>query len=126
MDDIKIGEILMPGEETDQEKRANKVRSRFWPVFRKALKQLPFARDIVAAYYCAMDPATPTRVRATLLAAFAYFVLPFDMVPDILALVGFGDDVVVLTAAIAMVRASMTAKHYAEADLALRQEGAND
>lgn len=126
MDDIKIGEILMPGDEVEQERRAGKIRSRFWPVFRKALRQLPFGRDVVAAFYCAMDPATPMKVRGVLLAALAYFILPFDAAPDFLALIGFGDDVAVLTAAIAMVRANMTEKHYAEADKALRQKDGND
>ena len=30
--------------------------------------------DVVAAYYCAMDPQTPTKVRGVLMAALAYFV----------------------------------------------------
>ncbi len=122
MDDVKIGDILLPGEQVNQEKQSENVKARFWPVFRRAIRQLPFSRDIVAAYYCAMDPATPTRVRAILLAALGYFILPFDMVPDFLAVVGFGDDVTILAAAIAMVRAHMTAQHYDRADKALADE----
>ena len=41
MDDVKIGEILLPGEEADTEKRASKVKARFWPTFRRAFRQLP-------------------------------------------------------------------------------------
>ena len=66
---------------------------------------MPFSEDLVAAYYCAIDPATPARVRGILLAALAYFVLPFDAVPDILAGIGFADDMTVLAAAIAAVSA---------------------
>ena len=119
MDDVKIGEILLPGEEPEQEKREHKVRLRFWPTFRRALRQLPFSRDVVAGYYCAMDPASPRRVKGILLAALAYFVLPLDAVPDILALVGFSDDVAVLAAAIGAVRAHITPRHYERADQAL-------
>lgn len=119
MDDIKIGEILLPGEESETERRARKVEKGFWPVFRKAFRQLPFSRDVVAGYYCAMDPLTPRRVRAILLAALAYFVLPFDAVPDLLALVGFSDDIAVLAAAIAAVRAYLRPEHYDKADDAL-------
>lgn len=119
MDEVKIGEILLPGEESEQEKQARKVQSKFWPVFRKAIRQVPLGRDVVAAFYCATDPATPTRVRGVLLAALAYFILPFDVVPDMLALIGFGDDMAVLMTAIAMVRGAMTEEHYRKADKAL-------
>ena len=49
---------------------------------RKAARQVPFMEDVVAGYYCALDPSTPAKVRATLLAALAYFVLPLDTIPD--------------------------------------------
>lgn len=122
MDDVKIGEILLPGEPDEQEQQANRVKSKFFPVFRRAVKALPFSRDVLAAYYCAFDPATPSRVRGVLLAALAYFVLPFDVVPDLLALVGFSDDMAVLAAAIAMVRANLKPDHYDRADRFLADE----
>jgi uncharacterized membrane protein YkvA (DUF1232 family) len=108
MSKVKFGEILRPESDRAREKR---VRGRFWTTFRKAVRYLPFAEDLVAAYYCALDPATPHRVRGVLLAALAYFVLPFDAVPDLLAGVGFTDDVTVLVATIAMVRAHITDLH---------------
>jgi uncharacterized membrane protein YkvA (DUF1232 family) len=80
---------------------------------------LPFARDVVAGFYCAIDPASPRRVRGILLAALAYFVLPFDAIPDLLAVVGFSDDIAVLAAAISAVRAHLLPQHYDRADKAL-------
>ncbi len=120
--DVKDGEILLPGEQSEQEKQAQKIRSRFWPVFRKAMRQVPLGRDVVAGFFCAMDPASPTRVRAALLGALAYFVLPVDVIPDFLALVGFGDDITILAATIALVRSNITREHYAKADAALADE----
>ena len=119
MDDVKIGEILLPGEESDQEKRARRVKAGFWPTFRRAVRHLPFARDMVAAFYCAIDPASRRRVRGILLAALAYFVLPFDAIPDLLAVVGFSDDIAVLAAAIGAVHAHLLPRHYERADRAL-------
>jgi uncharacterized membrane protein YkvA (DUF1232 family) len=119
MDNVKYGEILLPGEEEDTRKRARKVKSGFWPVFKRAAAQLPFSRDVIASFYCALDPATPRRVRAILLGALAYFILPFDTVPDLLAVIGFSDDIAVLAAAIAAVRAHLTPAHYERADKAL-------
>jgi uncharacterized membrane protein YkvA (DUF1232 family) len=125
MDDIKIGEILLPGELSETEKKAKKVKAGFWPVFRKAMRYLPFSRDVVAGFYCAIDPSAPARVRAILLAALAYFILPFDAIPDFLAVIGFSDDIAVLTAAIAMVRSNITDEHYRKADEALAEPDNN-
>ena len=120
MDDIKIGEILLPGEESEQERKEHKVRRRFWPTFRRAARQIPFSRDLVAAYYCAVDPATPTRTRGILLAALGYFFLPLDFVPDMLAMIGFSDDIAVLTAAFAAISGQIKERHYQKADEVLR------
>lgn len=87
------------------------VRKGFWQVLKKAARQFSFVEDLVAAYYCALDPATPTRVRATLLAALGYFVLPVDVIPDVAPLIGFTDDATVLMAAIGMVKAHISLKH---------------
>ncbi len=116
--DVKFGEILGPEEEAAQERR---VRGKFWSTFRRAARAVPFSEDLVAAYYCALDRETPHRVRAVLLAALAYFVLPFDAVPDILAGVGFADDVTILLAAISTVRAHITPRHRAAAREALAE-----
>jgi uncharacterized membrane protein YkvA (DUF1232 family) len=70
----------------------------------------------VASFYCAVDPKTPTRVRGLLLAALAYFVLPFDFLPDILVGVGFTDDMAVLAAALRMIQGHIADRHYDAAD----------
>ena len=80
------------------------VRRRFWSTVKRAARQIPFMEDVVAAYYCALDRQTPWQARAILLAALAYFVLPVDAVPDMIAVIGFTDDVAVLTAAMATLR----------------------
>lgn len=115
MDDVKIGEILQPGSEREQESRAQRVRKNFWKTLKKTAGKVPFTEDLVASYYCALDTKTPARVRATLLAALAYFVLPFDFVPDLLVGIGFTDDMAVLMAALASVRRHITPAHYAAA-----------
>lgn len=122
MDDVKYGEILLPGDEDTQARREKTVRKKFWPTFRKAVRQIPFSRDVVAAFYCALDPQTPLKVRGTLLAALAYFVLPIDMIPDVFVGIGFSDDIAVLSAAFAMVSRHMKPDHYSAADSALADE----
>ena len=119
MDDVKIGEILLPGDEDTQERREQKVRAKFWPTLKRAVRYVPFSRDLVAAYYCAMDPRTPARARGVLLAALAYFVVPLDFLPDVFALAGFTDDVAVLAAAFRMIQGHIADRHYDAADQAL-------
>jgi uncharacterized membrane protein YkvA (DUF1232 family) len=119
MPEILYGEILGPETKGDEEAQSAKVKRRFWSTFRKAVRYIPFADDLVAAYFCAIDPATPHRVRAILLGALAYFVLPIDAIPDFLAGIGFSDDVTVLVAAIAMVRSHITPAHRAAAKQAM-------
>ncbi|PHR17734.1 MAG: hypothetical protein COA37_22005 [Hoeflea sp.] len=108
------GEILEPENlSSDKTTGADEksVRAGFWRTFGKAAKQIPLAEDVVAAYYCALDPKTPAKAKAVLMGALAYFILPTDAVPDFLALVGFSDDIAVLTLAIATVRTNMTEAH---------------
>ncbi len=119
MDDVKIGEILEPGDDETRQDRESRVRREFWATVKRAARQVPFMEDVVASYYCALDQQTPTRVRGILLAALAYFVLPLDVMPDFLAFVGFSDDVAVLTAALAAIRAHITPAHYIAAREAL-------
>jgi len=99
-----------------------KVRAGFWKKLRAVAGRLPFADDLLAAYYCAVDPATPTRVRAILLAALAYFIMPADMVPDLLVGVGFTDDATVLATAIGLVARHIKPLHRRRAAAALDQD----
>src|SRR5262245_59834264 len=69
--------------------RERKVRRDFWAKLKRVAGMIPFAEDLVAAYYCALDPSTPLRVRGMLLAAIAYFILPADLIPDIIAGLGY-------------------------------------
>jgi len=95
------------------------VRGRFWPKFRRSLAAIPFAPDLLAAYYCALDPQTPARARAVLLGALAYFVMPVDMIPDFIAGFGFTDDLTVLLTALTVVRGNITPAHIESAELLL-------
>lgn len=119
MDDVKYGEILLPGDEETETRREETVRARFWPKLRRTAGRIPFARDAVAAWYCATDRETPTRVKGVLFAALAYFIMPADVIPDLFAVIGFSDDMAVLTAALAMIRGHIRDRHYEAADRAL-------
>jgi uncharacterized membrane protein YkvA (DUF1232 family) len=88
-----------------------RVRRGFWRKFRRFAARLPFAEDLVAAYFCAFDRDTPHHVRVALMGALAYFVLPFDFIPDMMPLIGFTDDAAVLATAIKLVAVHITPQH---------------
>lgn len=90
-------------------------RHEFWRKTRRVGARIPFAADLLAAYYCAFDRETPLQVKATLLGAMAYFVLPLDSIPDVMPLIGFTDDAAVLTTAIRLVAGHIQPVHRAAA-----------
>ncbi len=95
------------------------VRRGFWRKLKRLAAGLPFAEDLLAAYYCAFDRQTPLKVKAALIGALAYFVLPADAIPDVLPMIGYTDDAAVLAAAIKLVASHITADHHQAARHAL-------
>lgn len=98
---------------------AARVREEFWPKIKAVAAKIPFAEDALAAYYCTLDRDTPLRVRGTLLAALAYFVMPLDFLPDIMPVIGFTDDAAVMMAAFQMISAHIKPEHREAARAAL-------
>ncbi|PHS27884.1 MAG: hypothetical protein COA85_04375 [Robiginitomaculum sp.] len=84
---------------------------RFWPKFWATMGKVPFSEELGAAWYCATDEQTPTRVKGVLFAALAYFVLPTDLIPDFIAGLGFTDDATVLATAMGMVSVHIKPYH---------------
>ncbi len=96
-----------------------RVERGFWSKVRRTLGRVPFVEDAVAAYFCALDKQTPLAVKAVLMGALAYFVMPVDMIPDFLPWFGFADDAAVLAAAIRAVAPHIGARHRRQARAAL-------
>jgi uncharacterized membrane protein YkvA (DUF1232 family) len=98
-------------------------RQRFFAMLARHAARLPFAEDIVAAWFCTRDPQTSPRVRYILMAALGYFVLPIDAIPDFLPLIGFTDDAAVIAAALATVAGAITPSHRMKAQDFLQKSG---
>ena len=101
------------------------LRRRFWKKLKGLVARLPFAEDLIAAHYCAFDRQTPLHVKAVLVGALAYFVVPADIIPDVLPIIGYSDDAAVLAAAIKLVSSHITSDHREAAQQTLaRMRGA--
>jgi uncharacterized membrane protein YkvA (DUF1232 family) len=90
----------------------NTVRQNFWPKLQQNLARIPFAEDVLAAWYCAVDAKTPLKVKGTLFGALAYFILPIDVIPDVILGLGFTDDLAVLMTALTLVKNHVTQAHH--------------
>ena len=66
------------------------------------------AKPALEVLEMAVDPLTPTNVRLSLIAALAYLVMPLDLFPDFVPVVGFSDDFVALTAVLSIWSKYMT------------------
>ena len=81
------------------------VERGFWAKLRKHATTA--GREVVEKalwlYYAARAPQTPAWARSVIYGALAYLVLPADAIPDALPAIGFSDDLVTLTAAVATV-----------------------
>ena len=99
----------------DESEKQKLVFSRFVPKVSRVAAYVPFAHDLVAAYYCMLDQKTPLKVRSLILLPLVYFVVPIDAVPDFIPLLGLSDDAAVFTGALAMFASYLNEEHYAKA-----------
>ncbi|WP_421736175.1 YkvA family protein [Caulobacter sp.] len=88
-----------------------RVERGFLPKIRKAAAKIPFAADALSVWWCARDPTTPTAAKGMMMAALAYFVLPTDVIPDVLPALGLTDDAAVIAAVIAIVGKNLKPRH---------------
>lgn len=109
----------MPAATDDFATNRARVVQGFWFKAKRVAAKLPFTEELLAAYYCAFDRDTPRHVQISLMGALAYFVLPLDVMPDVMPLLGFADDATVLATAIRMVASHIRPDHRAAARAAL-------
>ena len=91
------------------------VRERFWPRFRAIARHVPFAQDVLAAFFCATDPRTPLRVRAILFAALVYFLWPGSAIPRFAIAIGLLDEAAVLLMTVRTLGGAIKPEHYEKA-----------
>ncbi len=76
-------------------------------------------RSALILYYTLQRKDLPGKTRAIILGALGYFILPVDVIPDIVPVLGFTDDIGILAAALAAVAMYVDDEVRAKADAAL-------
>jgi uncharacterized membrane protein YkvA (DUF1232 family) len=95
------------------------LRRKLWRRILAEAASLPFLEDILTAHYCAFDRKTPLYVKVILVGAIVYFVVPDDLIPDSLSLIGLADDAAVLGGAFKVVSSHIKPEHREAAQLML-------
>jgi uncharacterized membrane protein YkvA (DUF1232 family) len=104
------------------------LRRRLWRKLLREAANLPFAEEVLTAHYCAFDHKTPVYVKAVLVGAIVYFVVPDHLIPKYVSLIGLADDAVVIAVAIKAVSTHIKPEHREAARrtlLRLRDEAAS-
>ena len=87
------------------------LRRKFWRRLKREAARIPFVEEALTAYYCAFDRHTPVYVKAVLLGAIAYFVIPDDLIPDYIPLLGYADDAAVIATAMKLMSSHIKPEH---------------
>ncbi|EPO0025683.1 YkvA family protein [Vibrio alginolyticus] len=105
-----------PKDAKDQTMQAPDEKT-FWRKMKGSVKKAgeEIAVMGIKSWLAMADSNTSARHKAILGGALAYFVLPTDMVPDVLAGVGFTDDMAALTLAANSVGNAITDEHEEQA-----------
>tara|TARA_B100000676_G_C17953631_1_gene773468 strand:+ start:98 stop:547 length:450 start_codon:yes stop_codon:yes gene_type:complete len=83
----------------------------FWRKLRSVAGAIPFAKEAAAAYCSAQESETPIGVKAAIITAHAYFIVPTDLIPDIIIGLGYNDDINVFWTAWRVVSRYITDAH---------------
>jgi len=76
------------------------VDENFWEKVERVGKKISFAKDIRALFNYFSDKNIPWYRKSIVLGALIYFIVPIDAIPDISPLIGYLDDLGVITAVI--------------------------
>ena len=97
-DELKELDELDFGGETETAEKIKYIEENLWEKLERVGKKISFAKDILALVNYMRDPYVSWHRKAIVVAALVYFISPIDTIPDIAPLVGYLDDLGVITA----------------------------
>jgi len=86
------------GGESETEDKVKYVEENLWEKLERVGKKISFAKDILALFKYMRDPLVSWHRKAIVVAGLVYFITPIDTIPDIVPLIGYLDDLGVITA----------------------------
>ncbi len=95
-DEMNYGKNI--GEEKKTKEKIKFVEENLWQKLERVGKKISFAKEILALVNYMRDPLVSWHRKAIVAAGLIYFISPIDAIPDITPLVGYLDDLGVITA----------------------------
>ncbi|MBZ0198768.1 MAG: DUF1232 domain-containing protein [Ignavibacteriaceae bacterium] len=86
------------GGQKETEQKIEYVEGNLWTKLEKVGKKISFAKDIMALFNYMRDDNVSWHRKAIIVASLVYFISPIDAIPDIAPLIGYLDDLGVITA----------------------------
>ena len=93
--------------------------NRFWKKVERVAKKVgaTVLLPVFTLYYMLQDDKVSLQHKAYIVGALGYFILPMDLIPDgILPVIGFTDDIAVMTLVLKLVKDSITPEIKARAN----------
>ena len=93
--------------------------NRFWKKVERVAKKVgaTVLLPVFTLYYMLQDDKVSLQHKAYIVGALVYFILPIDLIPDgILPVIGFTDDIAVMTLVLKLVKDSITPEIKARAN----------
>ena len=93
--------------------------NRFWKKVERGAKKVgaTVLLPVFTLYYMLQDDKVSLQHKAYIVGALGYFILPIDLIPDgILPVIGFTDDIAVMTLVLKLVKDSITPEIKARAN----------
>jgi uncharacterized membrane protein YkvA (DUF1232 family) len=84
------------------------IEENFWSKIERVGSKLSFAKDIKALYNYFIDPSISWYRKSIVVGALVYFIFPIDTIPDLAPLIGYLDDLGVITATIKFLGSELT------------------
>lgn len=84
------------------------IEENFWEKVERVGKKLSFTNDIKALYNYFIDPSISWYRKSIVVGALIYFIMPIDSIPDLAPLIGYLDDLGVVTATIKFLGSELT------------------
>jgi uncharacterized membrane protein YkvA (DUF1232 family) len=84
------------------------IEENFWSKIERVGSKLSFAKDIKALYNYFIDPSISWYRKSIVVGALVYFIFPIDSIPDLAPLIGYLDDLGVITATIKFLGSELT------------------
>ncbi len=89
----------------------------FWNKIKSIARKTGYEliHNALLLYYTMQSPSTPTKDKAMIIAVLGYFILPADLIPDIIAILGFTDDAAAIMWALRTIKKNITPNIEAQA-----------